>query len=71
MMLGFVGADPLVPWNASEEFVEGLVVGPKGVKKVFVQPNTGHTCSTEMVKEMVEFLQLYTLREEESDAPKL
>lgn len=70
-MAWFIGADPLVPWDASKKFVEELVVGQKGVKKVFVQPNTGHTCSMKMVEEMIEFLQLYILRNEESEAPKL
>jgi len=55
------GADPLVPWTASQTFVERLVVGPKGVKKVVVQPDTGHTCTLEMVREMVEFLQMHVL----------
>jgi len=57
-------ADPLVPWAASEAFVDRLVVGPKGIKKVVVQPDTGHACTPEMVGEIVEFLQLHVLREQ-------
>ncbi|KAJ4479955.1 Alpha/Beta hydrolase protein [Lentinula aciculospora] len=56
------GADPLVPWSASEGFVEGLTVGPHGYKKVVVQPDTGHTVTPEMIKEMIEFLREVVLR---------
>ncbi|KAF9067221.1 Alpha/Beta hydrolase protein [Rhodocollybia butyracea] len=44
--------DPLVPWSASQSFVEKLRVGPAGIKKVVVQPDTGHKFSPEMVVEM-------------------
>ncbi|KAJ3817072.1 Alpha/Beta hydrolase protein [Lentinula raphanica] len=50
-------ADPLVPWFASESFVEGLKVGPNGYKKVVVQPDTGHTVAPEMLKELAVFLE--------------
>lgn len=48
--------DPVVPWPCSDEFVQNLDVGPDGVKKVFVYPGIGHTCTPEMVKEMATFL---------------
>ncbi|KAF5392327.1 hypothetical protein D9757_001367 [Collybiopsis confluens] len=51
------GEDPLVPWESSRGFVEGLQVGPEGNKKVFVQADTGHTLTPEMLSEMSEFLQ--------------
>ncbi|KAH9941352.1 Alpha/Beta hydrolase protein [Amylocystis lapponica] len=47
--------DKLVPWHASEGFVENLSVGD-GVKKVFLQPGAGHECTPEMVKELSQFL---------------
>lgn len=50
------GSDPLVPFTYSEEFVEGLNVGPEGVKKVIVQPGVQHECTPGMVKEMAEFI---------------
>ncbi|THV02766.1 alpha/beta-hydrolase [Dendrothele bispora CBS 962.96] len=50
------GNDPLVPWNASEEFVKGLVVGDKGVKKRMVQDGAGHEFTPEMLEEMAKFL---------------
>jgi len=50
------GSDPLVPWDASEEFVKGLVVGDKGVKNKMVQPGAGHEFTPEMLVEMVKFL---------------
>ncbi|KAJ3800670.1 Alpha/Beta hydrolase protein [Lentinula aff. detonsa] len=56
------GADPLVPWDASQSFVEKLAVGPLGYKKVVVQPNTGHTVTPEMVKEFLEFLKGVVLK---------
>lgn len=53
--------DEVVPWAASERFVEELDVGAggegvKGVKEVFVEAGVGHTCSAGMVKEAVRFL---------------
>ncbi|TFK86707.1 hypothetical protein K466DRAFT_549998 [Polyporus arcularius HHB13444] len=50
--------DAVVPWAASERFVEELDVGAEGegVKEVFVEPGVGHTCSAGMVKEAVRFL---------------
>lgn len=43
------GADKLVPWEASREFVERLAVGPSGVKEVVVLEGVGHECSGEML----------------------
>ncbi|GJE97406.1 alpha/beta hydrolase [Phanerochaete sordida] len=50
------GSDPLVPFAYSEEFVQGLNVGPDGVKKVVIQPGVQHECTPGMVKEMAEFV---------------
>jgi len=50
------GADKLVPWKASQEFVEGLNVGEKGVKVVYVQDGTGHECTQEMIRHLGEFV---------------
>jgi len=47
--------DRLVPWNASEGFVDALEVGP-GVKKVFVQEGIGHACTKEMIHEAASFV---------------
>ena len=44
------------PFRFSEEFVNGLNVGPEGVKKVVVFPDVEHECTPEMVKEMVGFV---------------
>lgn len=49
--------DPLVPWDASARFVDGLEVGPDGVKKVVVQQGVGHACTREMVVEAADFVQ--------------
>ncbi|KAJ3864499.1 Alpha/Beta hydrolase protein [Lentinula novae-zelandiae] len=56
------GADPLVPWNASQNFVDGLEVGIGGYKKVVVQPDAGHKVTAEMIAEMSEFLRGVVLR---------
>ncbi|KAJ7454866.1 Alpha/Beta hydrolase protein [Mycena latifolia] len=48
------GSDPLVPWTASQKFVEGLEVGT-GSKEVVVQEGAGHEVTPEMVKAMVAF----------------
>ena len=48
--------DILVPWSASEAFVDALEVGPEGVKKVFLQQGVGHDCTKEMVAEAVSFI---------------
>ncbi|KAF5327059.1 hypothetical protein D9619_004615 [Psilocybe cf. subviscida] len=48
--------DKLVPWTASQEFVDALEVGP-GKKKVFVQKGVGHEATKEMLKEAGLFIQ--------------
>ncbi|EMD33315.1 hypothetical protein CERSUDRAFT_87199 [Gelatoporia subvermispora B] len=50
------GDDKLVPWAASQTFVDTLEVGPRGVKKVVVAPGVGHECTPDMVKEMAKFV---------------
>ena len=50
------GDDKLVPWAASQTFVDALEVGPQGVKKVVVAPGVGHECTPEMVREMAQFV---------------
>ncbi|KAF9456346.1 Alpha/Beta hydrolase protein [Collybia nuda] len=53
--------DKLVPWSASEAFVEGLYVGEKGVKRVKVYAGIGHECTDEMVTEMMNFIAEFCL----------
>lgn len=48
--------DKLVPWTASQGFVDGLEVGP-GKKKVVVQTGIGHKVTDEMVEEARLFIQ--------------
>lgn len=55
------GDDPLVPFTYSEEFVDRLNVGPKGIKRVHVAPGVGHECTPEMVKQMSEFIWEFSL----------
>ncbi|KAF7773310.1 hypothetical protein Agabi119p4_5477 [Agaricus bisporus var. burnettii] len=50
------GADKLVPWEASREFVEKLAVGPSGVKKVLVVEGVGHECTPEMLATAGQFV---------------
>lgn len=47
--------DKLVPWTASQEFVEGLEVG-NGVKKVVLEENAGHECTPTMIQEAAVFV---------------
>jgi pimeloyl-ACP methyl ester carboxylesterase len=54
------GADPLVPWEASREFVERLEVGASGVKKAVVVAGVGHECTREMLVAAGEFVGLIT-----------
>ncbi|RDB29097.1 hypothetical protein Hypma_014792 [Hypsizygus marmoreus] len=53
--------DKLVPWDASQEFVEGVDVGEDGVKKVSLYEGVGHECTPEMVNEMADFIADYCL----------
>ena len=48
--------DKLVPWSASEKFVDNLNVGPDGVKEVVVAPGVGHECTKDMVRAMSKFI---------------
>ncbi|KAI0759565.1 Alpha/Beta hydrolase protein [Trametes elegans] len=54
------GADEIVPWRASEEFVGELEVGEGreggGRKEVLVEEGTGHAFSEGMLERAVEFL---------------
>ncbi|KAJ6570293.1 Alpha/Beta hydrolase protein [Mycena vulgaris] len=50
------GSDPVVPWTASEKFVEGLEVGSTGTKEVIVEAGAGHEVTAAMVKEAVAFM---------------
>lgn len=50
------GADTLVPWKASQAFVDGLNVGEEGVKMVFVQEEARHECTQEMTRRLGEFV---------------
>lgn len=61
------GADPLVPWSASQKFVDALQVGESGSKEVFVQDGKGHECTPEMVERLSAFVwekALYSRRPE-------
>lgn len=50
------GADPLVPWSASQTFVDALQVGENGRKEVFLQDGVGHECTSEMVERLARFV---------------
>lgn len=51
--------DELVPWEFSQPFVDRLVVGPLGLKRVFLQPDVGHTNSPEMQTEASRFIWIW------------
>ncbi|KAI0646049.1 Alpha/Beta hydrolase protein [Trametes meyenii] len=53
--------DKKVPWTSAKEFVEGLNVGPGGVKEVIVEPGVGHEFSPAMVKEAARFVWQHAL----------
>ena len=50
--------DPLVPWNASEKFIEGLEVGEtqECVKRVSIHQGVKHDCTEAMIREMASFI---------------
>jgi len=48
--------DTLVPWIASQKFVESLNVGPEGKKEVIVEKGVGHRCTESMERETAEFI---------------
>ncbi|KAI9428741.1 Alpha/Beta hydrolase protein [Lactarius indigo] len=55
-ILALSGADDtLVPWSVSRAFVEALDVGPRGKKKVVVQPGVKHEFTDEMREELFSF----------------
>ncbi|KAI9440092.1 Alpha/Beta hydrolase protein [Lactarius indigo] len=55
-ILALSGADDtLVPWSVSRAFVEALDVGPRGKKKVVVQPGVKHEYTDEMREELFRF----------------
>ncbi|KAF8920121.1 Alpha/Beta hydrolase protein [Mucidula mucida] len=56
------GKDTLVPWSASESFVEHLNVGDKGVKQAVVQEDAGHETTPEMVQRLVDFITEHALK---------
>ncbi|KAJ7510274.1 Alpha/Beta hydrolase protein [Mycena galericulata] len=49
------GSDPIVPWSASQKFVEGLEVGT-GDKKVIVFEDAGHEVTPAMVQAAVDYI---------------
>ncbi|KAJ7116298.1 Alpha/Beta hydrolase protein [Mycena epipterygia] len=49
------GSDPLVPWAASEKFVQGLEVG-EGSKEYVVYDGVGHEVAKEMVEDVVKYI---------------
>lgn len=50
------GNDKLVPWEISESFVERIEVGEKGVKRVLVYPDVGHTFTVSMEEDVANFV---------------
>ncbi|KAG2018099.1 hypothetical protein CC2G_007549 [Coprinopsis cinerea AmutBmut pab1-1] len=50
------GDDKLVPWAASQEFVDSVEVGESGIKKVVVYEGVGHQCTEEMEGELCAFV---------------
>lgn len=56
--------DELVPWDCCKEFVDGLNVGEKGEKKVFLEKDRGHETSSLMVTELVKWIVQHGLRKE-------
>jgi hypothetical protein len=53
--------DPLVPWTASQEFVERLEVGSTGVKACLVEEGAGHWITTKMEEEAARFIWDYCI----------
>ena len=54
--------DKLVPWKASQEFVEEkLDVGAEGVKEVKLYDGVGHECCDDMVEDMATFIAKHCL----------
>lgn len=54
--------DELVPWDCCKTFVEGLQLGEKGDKKIFIEQDRGHETSSAMVGELVKWLVLYGIK---------
>jgi len=50
------GADTIVPWTASQAFVEGLEAGPTGSKEYIVYDGVGHAVPPSMVNAAVGFV---------------
>lgn len=50
------GKDQLVPWSASQDFVERLHVGDEGTKISVVVPEAGHECHPVMMETMAKFI---------------
>jgi predicted esterase len=50
------GDDTIVPWTASQAFVEGLEVGPTGRKEVIVFDGVGHAVPPQMVQAAAGFV---------------
>jgi len=65
LILVLSGADDkLVPWSASQSFVEKLEVGEHGEKMAILQPKTGHTMTNEMMDETAKFIWKWALAKE-------
>lgn len=54
--------DELVPWDCCKTFVDGLRVGEKGEKKIFIEQDRGHETSSLMVSELVKWMVIHGLR---------
>jgi dienelactone hydrolase len=50
------GRDQLVPWSDSADFVQALVVGDAGIKKVYIHPDVGHKFTPQMLEETAQFI---------------
>ena len=48
--------DEVVPWECGKYFVERLEVGPKGKKKIVIEPGRGHETSSFMIAELVKWI---------------
>jgi hypothetical protein len=49
-------ADTLVPWSASQNFYDHLVVGEEGSKRAEVYEGVGHQFTSEMEEELIRFV---------------
>ncbi|GJJ08657.1 hypothetical protein Clacol_002876 [Clathrus columnatus] len=58
------GVDKVVPWVASQNFVDKLQVGSSGIKKVVLEETAGHECTSLMIKELAGFIWQHALKKD-------